>query len=581
MEVTQPQAHVEPYGDPIIEDTDGNLDGLVNPNENGNITFTLRNWGSMASNNIEATLTAENTDEVEIISTNPINYGNLAAGADFTGSPFQFFVNPICSVGQSVTLLLHVTSSTDNWDYEIDVKIHGCELNMNNFLVNDESSSDVNYRMDPGETVKLVLSIDNFGNDIAPEIIGLLSSADQYITIEDPNGSFGTLGINEVAINTDDFFIVSIDPSCPTGYLAEFTLELNTQNGNYAYQIISDFSLPVSLPISTDYTGPDAYGYYAYSNNDAFYDQTPVYNWVEIDQVGTEINPNYNSDYTETQSLPFTFKYYGLDYNQVRISTDGWIAFGSGTQAAPENSALPANDNVNNMLAVFWDDLYDLDLMQEGKILYYNDNTNHRYIIEWDSIALNINGPVPIKETFQAILLDPAYYPTTSGDGEIIFQYKTIALVDSMTIGIENNLQDIGLQYVHNDVYDATASELENGVAIKFTTEPPFYNLITEVQDNITQLPNGFDLRQNHPNPFSSNTWINYSLPVSSNVLLAIYNVNGELVRTLHNGQQSAGTYSVVWNGLNNNRERVSPGIYFYRLHTEKYLKTLKLLLLK
>ena len=60
------------------------------------------------------------------------------------------------------------------------------------------------------------------------------------------------------------------------------TLKLYTQDGNYPYQAIHDFELPVAMPIPADYTGPDAYGYYAYSSNDAFYDQIPVYNWVEV-----------------------------------------------------------------------------------------------------------------------------------------------------------------------------------------------------------------------------------------------------------------------------------------------------------
>jgi hypothetical protein len=187
-------------------------------------------------------------------------------------------------------------------------------------------------------------------------------------------------------------------------------------------------------------------------------------------------------------------------------------------------------------------------------------------------------------EVFEAILLDPDYYPTETGDGEIIFQYKNVEDPESCTIGIENHAQNVGLQYVYNATYDPTATSLRNDFAIKFTTEPPFISIITSTEDNkggnkLTQ--NGFELDQNQPNPFSSFTWISYSLPERSNVLLEIYNVKGELMRTLRKGQQQAGKYSVEWNGLNDSGNQVSPGIYFYRLQAEDFSGTMKMFILR
>ena len=577
MDVTQPAVYVEPEPDPLITDINGNMDGLINPNENCNITVTLKNWGTQTAGNVQATLTATDPDFVEIISVDPLSYGNLSSGSMITGDPFLFFLKPNCSVGQIITLQLHITSDNGSWDFDFDALVHGCELMVNNFLVDDEDEPNSNYRMDPGETVNLLFSINNFGDDIASEVMAVLSSNNQYITVEDSVGSFGTLNIAEVAINTDNYFVVSVDASCPTEYWAEFSLKLYTQNGNYSYQTIPVVNIPVSLPIPADYTGPDAYGYYAYSSSDAFYEQTPVFNWFEIEGLGTEIIVPGLSDYTVTKTLPFTFKYYGTDYTQIRVSTDGWIAFGSGSQTAPDNAPLPSNDNVSSMVAAFWDDLYDGEL-EEGRILFYNDNANHRYIIEWDSIAHNDTLSEPKNEVFQIMLLDPAHYTTLTGDGEIIVQYKEVKETSSNTIGIENHSQDVGLQYVFNNDYDQTASVLTNEIAIKFTTEVPFFNLYTSVNEFQDPDKTGFYLKQNQPNPFSSNTWINYELPETSNVLLDIFNVNGELVQTLQNGQQPAGKYSVMWNGQNVYQSRVKPGIYFYRLKTDSFIETMKLL---
>jgi hypothetical protein len=93
---------------------------------------------------------------------------------------------------------------------------------------------------------------------------------------------------------------------------------------------------------------------------------------------------------------------------------------------------------------------------------------------------------------------------------------------------------------------------------------------------NLAGVPQAFALGQNYPNPFWSaatsrsagnpSTVISFQLPVVSNVKLAIYNLNGQLVRTLFDGEQSAGRYTVLWDGTNVNGERVASGIYLVRM---------------
>lgn len=582
IEVTQPYQYIQPDGDPIIVDLDGNTDGLINPNENCSMTYTLKNWGTQSATGIEATLTSTSTDMLEVTTTSPISYGSLEPGSSTTGSPFEFYVNSACPVGEVITVQLHVTSTTGAWDFDYDLEVTGCQLAYDNFVVVDGASAVMNYRMDPGETVNLVLSIENMGDDIAPDVAAVLSTTDPYISISDADGYFGTLNVNDIAIAEDDFFIVSVDASCPTEHWVEFSLTLNTQNGNYPYETVQVFNLPVGIPVPGEYTGPDDYGYYAYASSDGFFDQTPVFDWFELDGIGTQINIPDTTNYTETVDLPFTFKYYGINYNAVRISTDGWIAFGSGSQTNAENAPLPQNDNVDNMAAPFWDDLYD-DEFVEGEVMYFNDNANHRFIMQWDSLTHNDYIAEPVREVFQAILLDPAFYATATGDGEIIFQYLNVEDAESTTVGIENNMQDVGLQYVFNTVYDPTAADLENETAIKFTTEPPYVSIITsdgkDHDDNITD--NGLIMEPNHPNPFRVNTWISYTLPESSNVNIGIYNVSGELVRTLNNQQQSAGKHSIEWNGLNDAGVMTSQGVYFCRLKTDDNSETMKMFKLK
>jgi len=70
-----------------------------------------------------------------------------------------------------------------------------------------------------------------------------------------------------------------------------------------------------------------------------------------------------------------------------------------------------------------------------------------------------------------------------------------------------------------------------------------------------------FSLEQNNPNPFNPATRINYTLPVQSRITLKIYNILGQVVKVLLDGEQDAGYRSVEWNAQN-----VASGIYFCRL---------------
>jgi len=578
--IYQPEELVTPEGTPVVTDLDGNNDGLVNPNENASITYTLKNWGSQTANNVRATLSAVDPEYIEITTTSPVSFGSLAAGADYTGNPFGFFISPECPVGEIISLKLQIDSDEDSWDYYYNLVINGCDIVVYSFMINDQGSPEPNYRMDPGETVLLFINLQNQGNDVAPDVVGMLSGNDPYITIEDSSGSYGTIQINGIKYNSPNFYIVTVDPSCPTNYLANYHLNLSTYNGLYPYRKSIDFTIPVSKPIASDFTGPDTYGYYAYSSDD-YFDQAPDYSWFEIDAVGNHINMGTAGDYTETVTIPFTFKYYGIEYNQLRISTDGWVALGPGSQTASINYNLPHNDNINNMIAGFWDDLYDAETV-EGDIYYYYDNANHRFIVEWDSIARNDFGSEPNIEIFQAVLYDPDYYITETGDGEIVFMFKKVMAPYSCTIGIENLAQNIGLQYLYNGVYDPTASLMMNEFAIKFTTEPPFATIITGLDEGGPGIAeHGYGLEQNQPNPFTTETRISYVIPDKTQVSLKVYGINGSLICTLQNGSQQAGSYTVTWDGRNDAGQQVSSGVYFYQLKTQDFESTRKMFILR
>ena len=89
-------------------------------------------------------------------------------------------------------------------------------------------------------------------------------------------------------------------------------------------------------------------------------------------------------------------------------------------------------------------------------------------------------------------------------------------------------------------------------------------------------VPVRYTLEQNYPNPFNPSTVIEYRLPASGFVSLKVYNVLGQLVATLVNGVQTAGNYSVRFEG-----PALSTGVYFYRLESGSFTQVKKMMLLK
>jgi hypothetical protein len=94
--------------------------------------------------------------------------------------------------------------------------------------------------------------------------------------------------------------------------------------------------------------------------------------------------------------------------------------------------------------------------------------------------------------------------------------------------------------------------------------------------------PRTNSLSQNYPNPFNPTTTIRYSIERPAYVSLRIYNVTGQLVKTLVDRVQSPGEVKpLTWDGMNDSGQRVSSGVYFYRMVTENFTRTRKMVLLK
>ena len=94
-------------------------------------------------------------------------------------------------------------------------------------------------------------------------------------------------------------------------------------------------------------------------------------------------------------------------------------------------------------------------------------------------------------------------------------------------------------------------------------------------------VPSETALNGNYPNPFNPTTRIQFSLAQAANVRIDIFNIKGEVVKTLVNGNLDAAYHSITWNGEDNSGCTVGSGIYFYKMRAGKFTSTRKMILMK
>ncbi|MFL3014050.1 MAG: T9SS type A sorting domain-containing protein [Candidatus Neomarinimicrobiota bacterium] len=94
-------------------------------------------------------------------------------------------------------------------------------------------------------------------------------------------------------------------------------------------------------------------------------------------------------------------------------------------------------------------------------------------------------------------------------------------------------------------------------------------------------IPLEFHLEQNYPNPFNGRTNINFSLPFSAYVDLKIFDMNGEVVKTLYQGYRNNEQSKIIWDGKNDFNNLVSSGVYLYSIESLGSVKTKKLTFIK
>jgi hypothetical protein len=203
------------------------------------------------------------------------------------------------------------------------------------------------------------------------------------------------------------------------------------------------------VPPTKGLGGPDAFGYKWIDSDEP---GGPTFNWVEINTTGTPVDVADDGN-VGPFDIGFTFEYYGVEFTQFRIASNGFVSFTS-TSGTLSNTYIPYTDEPNNLLALMWDDMRPASGGGSGTIYYHSDGS--RLVIEWDHV---MRYGTTYYYTMQIIL-----YP----NGKIVYQYLTMDgdRLDESTVGIENGDGTDGLEVVYNADY------MHNDLAIRFSAAP-------------------------------------------------------------------------------------------------------------
>jgi hypothetical protein len=140
------------------------------------------------------------------------------------------------------------------------------------------------------------------------------------------------------------------------------------------------------------------------------------------------------------------------------------------------------------------------------------------------------------------------------------------------SLGSRNEgLTNLNIQTLTLDNNGYVYAGTENGIWRRPLSE------ITSVEEQeIDEIPNEFFLSQNYPNPFNSSSILRYTIPQSSNVVIKVFDILGNEIETLVNEEKPTGTYELTWSAVN-----LPSGVYFYRLQSDSFVLTKKMVLLK
>ncbi len=276
-------------------------------------------------------------------------------------------------------------------------------------------------------------------------------------------------------------------------------------------------------------------------------------NWTKICEAPFEDWCDISVKYDNSQILYGSTNHYPAKINKSTNGGLNWffVDFIADTNYSEMPAIALSNLNPNILLHA----QYSSNTSQTGlKRSYTNGNSwlfNQFPGISW---SVDIAKDDPNLYAYGSVSYDPVFLSTNSGGN---------------FFGTSNLYAEQILYYDRANLY------LNNhGIISKMRI---VYNMpVIGIQTVSSEIPKEFSLEQNYPNPFNPSTRINFSISKSSNAKLVIYDITGKEIFTLADEKLQPGIYNVKWDAVN-----YPSGVYFYKLYTEDFSESKKMILVK
>jgi len=414
-----------------IDDSADNGDQVVNPGETLALTATVRNHGSGASGAFSLSIAEISGPATSV--PGQVAFADIAGGGEaVAATALGVNVNANAADGSHLKVKWDAARVGDQHDFSIfDVQVAAPAWGEVSLAAADGLAPR------PGQTTNLALTLHNTGSVAT-------AGADVGLDLITPGGSslgtgWATIGpcAPGQTVTTDAVFDLNVTAGTATATNLTFRLTIYTIEG---YRTDTNCAVTVGPVDISAPVGPDRYGYYAYDSADFDYPASrPIYAWREISTAmggdGTKLDfPIENDVVWMVVDLPFSFRYYGQDYTQIRVSDNGWISFDTGSDYDFYNWTIPTQYGVEALVAPFWDNLNPVPPAPDDEnvngidpdgIYTYHDQTNGAFIVEWSRLP-HYKPEILGLQTFQVALQDPASHPTSGGDGELLFLYRQV-----------------------------------------------------------------------------------------------------------------------------------------------------------
>lgn len=239
------------YSSITINDKEGNDNGNINADEDIKLSVNVVNNGETEYNNIKAILSSKN-DNVEIID-NEAFISNIGANGEFEiVDEFSFHVKENTACKSELTFDIDFYDSNDEVvsSFGFMLYVSGYNLEFASFVVNNDDNG--NGLLEAGETADLGIIINNMGNEIALEVNGLLSSESDFITINNSESSFNSLG---EMYSSMAYFNVTLSENVGETFEIPFTLTTTDYYGK-----TNEFTLSYANACDVIFELTDSYG---------------------------------------------------------------------------------------------------------------------------------------------------------------------------------------------------------------------------------------------------------------------------------------------------------------------------------